>query len=69
MRQNRDRMEFKEHIPLLEDILTEYRSDIGDDFHAYKNHLYRIINFCFLLKHDIEDEQEKKLSLLPVSTI
>lgn len=40
-------IKIEERIPLLEDILEEWEVAIGQDFQSYKNHVYRMINFCF----------------------
>jgi hypothetical protein len=52
-------MVIQEYIPLLEEILNDYRKLIGKDYEGYKNHVYRMINFCFALKDCNEEEREK----------
>lgn len=47
------------HIPLLEEILGEWKNEIGDDYLGYKNHVYRMINFCFALHPCHHEEREK----------
>jgi len=47
-------------IPLLEEILGEWKSVIGEDYQGYKNHVYRMLNFCFYL-HNPSEEERKKL--------
>jgi len=47
-------------IELLEDILGPWESVIGKDFEGYKNHVYRMVNFCFALK-ECDNEQRKKI--------
>ena len=54
-------MKIDSNIPLLEEILADYKDVIGGDFQSYKNHVYRVVNFCFLLKPDIDDEQKKRI--------
>ncbi|TDR32771.1 HD domain-containing protein [Hydromonas duriensis] len=49
------------HIPLLEDILDLWKERIGNDFEGYKNHVYRMLNFCFYLHPATEEEQKKML--------
>jgi len=44
-------MPIEAHIPLLEDILGQWQNQIGRDYAGYKNHVYRMINFCIAL-HD-----------------
>lgn len=52
-------MEIRSNIPLLEEILAEYKNVIGEDFIPYKNHVYRVVNFCMALHHNKEEEREK----------
>lgn len=46
-------------IPLVEKILGEWKNLIGNDYEGYKNHVYRMIYCCFLLKECDSEEQEK----------
>ena len=46
-------------IPLLEEILGEWQQEIGNDFQAYKNHIYRVVHFCLMLHRSNEVEREK----------
>jgi hypothetical protein len=32
--------------PILDDILESWRASLGKDFTAYRNHCYRVLNFC-----------------------
>jgi hypothetical protein len=52
-------MAIEEQIPLLEEILGEWKREIGDDYMGYKNHVYRMINFCFALHNFDYAEREK----------
>lgn len=52
-------MEIQDQIPLLEDILEKWKDRIGADFTGYKNHVYRMINFCFALRDFDPPEREK----------
>ncbi len=52
-------MEIEEQIPLLEELLSEWKSVIGGDFLGYRNHLYRMLNFCFALNECSSEEKEK----------
>ncbi len=52
-------MTVETQIPLLEDILADWRETIGDEFEGYKNHVYRMINFCLLLRDCSEEEKQK----------
>ena len=47
-------------IKLLEEVLGEWKTPLGDDYLGYKNHVYRMIHFCFAL-HDCTDDDRKKL--------
>ena len=44
---------------MLEEILGEWKKELGDDFDGYKNHVYRMINFCFAQDIFSDDEREK----------
>ncbi len=50
-------MEKDERIPLLEEILDQWKEEIGKDYPGYKNHVYRMIHFCFAL-HPCNNEAE-----------
>ena len=52
-------MLIEEHIPLLEEILDEWKKEIGKDYQAYKNHVYRVVHFCLALHDSNEEEREK----------
>ena len=54
-------MKIFSHIPLLEEILGQYKQIIADDYIPYKNHVCRVVNFCFQLKQDVDDEQKEKV--------
>ena len=53
-------LNIKNNIPLLETILEEYRDTIGSQFAPYRNHVYRVLNYCFAF-HDCVGDDEKKL--------
>lgn len=52
-------MQPEKQIPLLDSILDEWKQTIGKDFEGYKNHVYRMVNFCFALNPCSEEEREK----------
>jgi len=52
-------MTIETHIPLLEDILSTWKKKIGNDYQGYKNHVYRMLNFCFYLAKPNEEEKTK----------
>lgn len=49
-----------EHISLLEDILGEWKNRIGGDYAGYRNHVYRMVNFCFA-QRDLTNEERDKI--------
>jgi hypothetical protein len=34
------------HIPTIDDVLNDHAAALRDDFVAYRNHVYRIVNLC-----------------------
>lgn len=48
------------NIPLVEDILEQWRPVIGTEYNGYKNHVYRMIHFCLALK-DCDATERKKI--------
>ncbi|NER05477.1 MAG: hypothetical protein F6K17_24225 [Okeania sp. SIO3C4] len=42
-------METKQQIEAIETILEPWKETIGNDFIAYKNHVYRMTHFCLAL--------------------
>ncbi|MCC1495946.1 HD domain-containing protein [Alcanivorax sp. 1008] len=76
-------MEIERDIPLVEEILGSFKRVIGEDYNAYKNHVYRVINLCYSLSqldpvgkekvqiaacfHDIGIWTKKTLDYLPPS--
>lgn len=52
-------MDIQQNIPLLEGVLADWKTLIDDDFIGYRNHLYRMLNFCFSLQNCSAEEQEK----------
>ncbi len=53
-------MKVKTQIPLLEEIFSEWESIIGAECEGYRNHVYRMVNFCFMLR-PCSDEDKKKI--------
>jgi hypothetical protein len=53
-------MAVEKRIPLLEDILDNWKKELGNDYAGYKNHVYRMINFCFAL-HNVKTEEREKI--------
>ncbi len=54
-------MTVKGEITLVETLLEEYRGVLGRDFVAYRNHVYRVVNFCFHMKPNLDDEQRERI--------
>ena len=52
-------MIIEKFIPLLEEILSQWQETIGRDYEGYKNHVYRMIHYCFAFKDCNEEEREK----------
>ena len=42
-------MDLVRHIPILDDVLNAHAGELGDDFAGYRNHTYRVVNFCVAL--------------------
>ena len=51
--------QIRARLPLLEDILSHWQHQIGQDFDGYRNHCYRMIHACFVLCDCNGDEQQK----------
>lgn len=45
--------------PLLDEILSEWKSVIGPDYDGYRNHVHRMIQFCFALETCSQEEKQK----------
>ena len=52
-------MNIENNIPLLESILGESKEIIGRDFEPYKNHVYRVLHFCFAFHECVTEDKEK----------
>ena len=50
----------RKNLPLLESILGERAETIGPQYQSYKNHVYRVLNFCFAF-HECRNDDEEKL--------
>lgn len=57
---NCETLKIEDKIPLLEEILDEWKPSIGSDFQGYKNHVYRMINFCFA-QNELSNENRRKI--------
>jgi len=50
-------MQISSEIPLLENIFSQWKELIADDYLGYRNHCYRLIHCCFAL-HDCTEEDK-----------
>ena len=42
-------MNLVRHIAIVDEVLSAHAGQLGDDFAAYRNHTYRVVNFCVAL--------------------
>jgi hypothetical protein len=52
-------MTIEKPIAQLEEMLAPWRERIGADFDGYKNHVSRVLNFCFALRECSGEERQK----------
>lgn len=52
-------MDIIEQVPTLDQILEQWRPQLADDYSAYRNHCYRVLNLCLALCADEVQQQEK----------
>lgn len=45
--------------PLIEEILSDWKDRIGDDYTGYRGHVYRMFNFCLALRQCSGEEKTK----------
>ena len=46
-------------IPIVDGVLDHYGPALGDDFIAYRNHVYRVVNLCLAATGGSRDDLEK----------
>jgi HD superfamily phosphodiesterase len=46
-------------LPSIEEVLDDHASELGHDFIAYRNHVYRVVNLCLAIAGDSSVELEK----------
>ena len=46
-------------LPTVEEVLDNHASELGRDFIAYRNHVYRVVNLCLAIVGDSRAEVEK----------
>ena len=42
-------------VPTVDGVLHAYASELGHDFIAYRNHVYRVMNLCAAIAQDRAD--------------
>ncbi|MEZ5347528.1 MAG: hypothetical protein R2681_18490 [Pyrinomonadaceae bacterium] len=52
-------MQIETHINLIDEILNGWEQKLGGDYTGYRNHVYRMLNFCFALKNADREDREK----------
>lgn len=55
-------MVIENRLPLVDEILGNFKEVIGADFSAYRNHVYRVTNLCFATGH-VSQEEKKKIQI------
>ncbi len=53
-------MNIETKIPLIDEVLSEYSNEMGGDLPGYRNHVYRMVNFCFA-QGNFDSEQKEKI--------
>jgi HD domain len=46
-------------LPTVEQVLADHALELGHDFIAYRNHVYRVVNLCLAIVGDSRVEVEK----------
>lgn len=52
-------MNVQTSFPLVDKILEPWKNTISVDYNGYRNHVYRVLNFCYELKNCSPEEKEK----------
>jgi len=42
-------------VPMIDEVLHDHASELGHDFIAYRNHVYRVVNLCAAIVEDRGD--------------
>ena len=54
----------RDPLPTVEEILLRYRQDLGRDFEAYRNHVYRVWHYCMAFRGpDRAEGDEEKVAV------
>jgi hypothetical protein len=59
MLQYADHAGLRTNLPTVEEVLNDHASELGHDFIAYRNHVYRVVNLCLAIVGDSRVELEK----------
>ena len=59
MLQYADHADLLTSLPTVEEVLETHASELGRDFIAYRNHVYRVVNLCLAVAGDHRIELEK----------
>lgn len=54
-----EKMEIEIKNEFLEELFSPWKEQIGKDYLGYRNHVYRMIHFCFELRECTEEEKTK----------
>lgn len=52
-------MNVENPVPNVDEILENHRDHVGDLFPAYRNHVCRVLNYCFALRECSREDREK----------
>jgi HD domain-containing protein len=45
-------------VPTIDEVLDDHASELGHDFIAYRNHVYRVVNLCAAIVEDRVDVEK-----------
>lgn len=54
-----DGIKIHRRFSLVDEILVEWRDEISGDYDGYRNHVYRMINYCLALRACEAEERER----------
>ena len=54
-----DHTSLRTNLLTVEEVLNDHASELGHDFIAYRNHVYRVVNLCLAIVGDSRVELEK----------
>jgi hypothetical protein len=50
---------FEDHIRAVDEILVPWQPRLSADYTGYRNHVCRVVNFCFAVRKCTEEERQK----------